>query len=283
MTESYQTDYEIYYIGQKNSNKKRLIQQPSNSLKQKQKELISLYNEFPLHTACACKKGSGPLNAALPHLGAKYLLKVDISNCYQNITYDQVYDRIVKEYDNTDIKKEMLDNLKYCFINWKGRKILPTGSPTSPILCNIALSSIDYYVNKAAKRYGYVYTRYMDDLNLSTKSNERDWRLINLIQGMLIGAGFPVNKKKTRWYGRGDNDAKIVAGVSLQSVSRRQIKRLVRARLQNLAKNNEPIDSITHGYLAYIKSIDIKTYRNLHQYYCKRLEYVPLLRSSDSE
>ena len=99
---------------------------------------------------------------------------------------------------------------------------------------------------------------------------------------MLVGAGFTVNKKKTKWYGRGNNDAKIVAGVSLESISRRKIKRLIRARLQNLAINQNPIDAITNGYLAYVKSIDKKTYNQLHNYYKKRLEYVPLHRSLDT-
>jgi RNA-directed DNA polymerase len=282
-TGNLQTEYEVYYIGQKNSNKRRLIQQPSEELKKIQKDLIPLYEMFTLHKAATCKKGSSPLDAALPHLGAKYLLKVDLSNCYQHITYEKTLKRIKRDYPDNSFKEEMIRNLPYCFIEWNGTRMLPTGAPTSPILCNIVLSAVDYYVQKTADRFGYAYTRYMDDLNLSTKSEKRDWKLINLVKGMVIGAGYPINKKKTKWYGRGNNDAKIVAGVSLESISRRQVKRLIRARLQNLALNKEPIDSITRGYLAYIKSIDFKTYSNLNDYYQKRLEYVPLLRSSDSE
>ncbi len=282
MTGSHQASYDIYYIGQKNSTKRRLIQQPSLELKKIQKDLIPLYERFPLHKACTCKKGSGPIDAALPHLGAKYLLKVDLSDCYQHISFEQVYKIIHNGYPDSSFKEEMLEYLPYCFIDWNGKNMLPTGAPTSPVLCNIALSAIDYYVSKAADRYGYQYTRYMDDLNLSTKADKRDWRLINVVKGMLTGAGFPVNKKKTKWYGRGNNDAKIVAGVSLESVSRREIKRLMRARLQNLAANQEPIDAVTNGYLAYVKSIDQKTYTQLHDYYKKRLEYVPLHRSADT-
>jgi hypothetical protein len=283
MTESHQTEYEVYYIGQKNSNKRRLIQQPSLELKKIQKDLVSLYEMYPLHKACACKKGNSPLDAALPHLGARYLLKVDLSDCYQHITYEKVLKRIINGYPDNSFKQEMIDNLSYCFIEWNGKKMLPTGAPTSPILCNIALSAIDHYVQKAADRHGYAYTRYMDDLNLSTTSNERYWLLINMIKGMVNGAGYPVNKKKTKWYGRGNNDAKLVAGVSLESISRRQIKRLIRARLQNLAIKKEPIDSVTNGYLGYLNSIDPKTSSNLHDYYHKRLEHVPLHRSADTK
>jgi hypothetical protein len=276
MPERLQKNYDIYYIGQKNSNKKRLIQQPSPELKNKQKNLISLYELYPLPPSCACKKGSGPLDAALPHLGAKYLLKVDISNCYQNITPYMAYEAINRNFPQGNIKKQMLENLDTCFINWEGKNMLPTGAPTSPIICNIVLSRIDYYASKAAVRWGYQYSRYMDDLNLSTTADKRDWAIIETIKGMVIGAGFPINKKKTKWYGKGNNDAKIVAGVSLESISRRQIKRLIRARLQNLATNAQPIDSVTNGYLAYIKSIDEVTYHKLSEYYHKRLSYVSM-------
>jgi len=277
MEERIQKNYDIYYIGQKNSPKKRLIQQPSLELKQKQKSLIELYEHFPLHEACSCKKGSGPIDAALPHLGAKYLLKVDISNCYQNITPFMAHQAIDNNFPDGAIKQKMLNNLDYCFIQWQGRGMLPTGAPTSPIICNIVLTSVDYYVSQAASRNGYTYTRYMDDLNLSTKANEREWRLIELIKGMIQSAGFPINKKKTKWYGRGNNDAKIVAGVSLDSISRRQIKRLIRARLNTLALNKEEIDPVTRGYLAYIRSIDEVTYHKLSDYFFhKKLRYESL-------
>jgi hypothetical protein len=282
MTGNPQTEYDVYHIKQKNSTKRRLIQQPSENLKKIQKDLIPLYEMYPLNKACACKRGSNSLEAALPHIGAKYLLKVDLSDCYQNVTYEKVLRQILKFDSNNPLREEMIDNLDHCFIEWKGKRVLPTGAPTSPILCNIALTLIDERVQRISKQTGYAYTRYMDDLNLSTTSNERCWPLIKSISAIINASGYPVNKKKTKWYGRGNNDAKIVAGVSLESISRRQIKRLIRARLQNLAVNNEPIDIVTKGYLAYINSIDKKTYDQLYSYYHKRLDYVSLHKSTDS-
>tara|TARA_B100001765_G_C19495354_1_gene336234 strand:- start:479 stop:1315 length:837 start_codon:yes stop_codon:yes gene_type:complete len=273
MTGKPQDSYDIYYIGQKNSTKRRLIQQPSTELKELQRDLISLYEHFPLHQACSCKKGSGPIDAALPHLGAKYLLKIDLSDCYQHISIEQAYETIQNDFPDGTEKEEMLVNLPNCFIYWNGKTMLPTGAPTSPMLCNMVLSAIDDSVMRIANEYGYRYTRYMDDLNLSTTAETRDWKLIDIIKNILREAGFSINQKKTRWYGRGNNDAKIVAGVSLESISRRQVKRLIRARLQNLAVNRTPIDSVTNGYLAYIKSIDEETYARLRGYYQKRLEY----------
>jgi len=265
-------DYDVFVINN-NSNKKRLIQKPSKQLKEKQKKLIPLYSQFPLHKACSCAKGLGPAVAAAPHIGARYLLKVDISNCYENITLEKVYRAITDGQIDDLLKEKMITNLPTCFIGWKGKQLLPTGSPTSPILCNIALSSIDTPASQIAEKYGYAYTRYMDDLNFSTTKKDRDWDLIDKIKKLLISEGYPVNYKKTKWYGKGDNDAKIVAGINLETISRREIKRKIRAQLNKIAKNNELIDQTTNGYLAYINSIDKTTYNKLMNYLAKRREF----------
>ena len=45
--------------------------------------------------------------------------------------------------------------------------------------------------------------------------------------------------------GRGNNDEKLVAGINLETLSRRNLKRMLRARLNNSAKNKTNLDSIT--------------------------------------
>ena len=272
MKEVLQNEYSVFYSNSKNG-RRRLIQVPFPPLKEKQKELIKLYEQFPLHNACSCKKGSGPLDAAQPHFGSKFLLKVDISNCFQRVEIAKVRKVISNADINSSLKTQMLENLDVCFIHWNGKDILPTGSPTSPILCNISLSEIDYTINDIALDNNYKYTRYMDDLNLSTTDEKRTWELIAIISNILAFAGYPTNIHKTRWYGRGDNDAKIVAGINLKTILKRDVKRMIRARLNNLAKSREPLDSKTQGYLAYIKSIDSSIYQSLLQYYAKRIEY----------
>ena len=266
-------DYDVYRLSDKKSKKSRLIQSPSESLKIKQKNLINLYERFPLHPSCSCRKGSGPIDAARPHLGAKYLLKVDISNCYQRITLSKTKKAILESGIQNSLKNEMISNLDTCFIEWDGEQILPTGSPTSSILCNITLSQIDEIVSDLALKNNYTYTRYMDDLNLSTSNEKRKWELIDIVSSILSFYGYPINKHKTRWMGRGNNDEKLVAGINLETLSRRNLKRMLRARLNNSAKNKTNLDSITQGYLAYIKSIDPSSHDKLLTYYNKRLTY----------
>ena len=78
-------DYNVFWISNLKltkennlSKKRRLIQSPKSDLKALQKNLIPLYEKFPLHSAANGVKGKGSLSAAIPHFGAKFLLKIDI-------------------------------------------------------------------------------------------------------------------------------------------------------------------------------------------------------------
>ena len=266
-----QDQYNVFYKLNKTTGKRRLIQEPSPQLKLQQKSLINIYEEFPFHSSCTSRKGFGPIDAAKPHFEAKFLLKVDISDCYQNVELHKVTKIILNTNIPNALKDYMIFNLKLCFIEHKGKIILPTGAPTSPILCNIALSKIDEDISELAFKYNYSYTRYMDDLSLSTKDEERRWNLIDDVSNVLSCEGYPINKQKTKWYGRGNNDAKIVAGINLETKSKRSMKRMLRARLNLLALARKPFDSKTTGYLSYIKSIDESTYQYFINYYNKRL------------
>ena len=110
----------------------------------------------------------------------------------------------------------------------------------------------------------------MDDLNISHPLT-RNWEIKNVIEEMIEKKGYLINKKKSKWFGKGNNDAKIVAGVSIESITRRQIKRLVRSKIYNCLKTDQELDTVTKGYLAYIKSIDSDYYTYLKDY-CQNLK-----------
>lgn len=52
----------------------------------------------------------------------------------------------------------------------KGR--FPQGSPCSPLFMNIGMRDCDYMIAAFAKRHGFLYTRYADDITLS---RDPDW------------------------------------------------------------------------------------------------------------
>jgi len=260
--------YRRYHIRQ--GSKLRQIEEPSEALMRLQRAFLPELEPFELHPACMAKPGMGIGDNALIHKDAKHLLRVDLKGCYQSITQAQCGHSLST---NKDYARwlPLSDYLHLCFINANYRQFLPTGAPTSPILCNIALTPLDLDIEYIAKSHNYQYSRYLDDIILSTQEDKREWGLLKRISNKIIQYGFQPNRKKTRWYG-GANDPMRVTGVSIinKPSAPREIKRLVRARVYSLAKRGEPLDNITKGYLAHIHDIDPAYYLYMMDYYKRK-------------
>jgi len=265
--------YDTYSIWQ--HGKRRQIEEPKQRLKKVQKALVPLFEQFPLHPAATAIKGGGTVPNVAPHEGAKHVLKVDIKSCYSNIDSTLVGGQLTDPL--------MRDALTLCLIqkhkpgsahNTPDHFVLPTGAPTSPILCNIALTPLDYKVAEIAELFGFKYTRYLDDLTLSTHG-DRYKELLRMVRGLIEKQGLPINHKKSRWATRG-KDSVIITGIALGengTVAPRGLRRMLRARLQNIAKSGEQLDDATKGYLAYLRAIDTAAHEKLLYYYQKRIEY----------
>ena len=271
--------YRVYMVRQGKKFKQRLIQQPNENLMQFQKNLVKFFELYPLLDCCFSKKGMSIKDNADAHSKAKYVLRVDIKNCYPSITRYHI-EQGLNLVDEIYFRSASYRLLDYCLYDDGRDMILPTGSPTSPILCNIALTPLDLQIQELAEQYGYTYTRYMDDLHLSTTNNKRHWDLINQIKQLIKDYNLQVNNKKSQWYTVNNNDKVIITGVRVKNgcTAPRSFVRTVRARLQNLAKDKLPIDKETQGCLSYIYSIDPERYNSLLQYYDRRLNYEPTQR-----
>jgi hypothetical protein len=79
---------------------------------------------------------------------------------------------------------------------------LPQGAPTSGFLSNLVMYSFDRMIEQYCQEYGLRYTRYSDDIVLSSLSNNfsRDIALktVSFVQKVCELNGFTLNKDKTR-------------------------------------------------------------------------------------
>ena len=88
---------------------------------------------------------------------------------------------------------------------YKGK--LPQGAPSSPIITNLIARILDYRIVKIAKKYRFTYSRYADDMTVSTNrelasnklrtTKELDKFLAEL-EKVIVASGFKINNKKTR-------------------------------------------------------------------------------------
>lgn len=264
--------YKIFSIRQKG--KVRVIEEPIQLLKEMQQSLIHLLSSLPLHPSCMARKGKGIVDNAQLHLNAMNILKVDIKQCYPSITIHHLVDALMVQEGGPAFLEDLDKIAKLCFLEKDGQLVLPTGAPTSPILCNLALYPIDLEVQSIANQYGYTYSRYIDDMIFSNTQATRHWELKKIIEATLQKHSLKPNFKKSRWSKR--SDRMVVTGVRINGQDRvpKDFSRLLRAKLQNLAKDKKEIDQETRGCLAYVRSIDPEKYEDFLRYYERRKAYV---------
>lgn len=107
---------------------------------------------------------------------SKWFLKMDFSNFFGSVTpkflqnmFSIIYPFSYLIEKHEDFKTELYKALSLCFLNGG----LPQGTPISPMLTNIIMIPIDAEINRGLwkKDKDFVYTRYADDILISSKYN----------------------------------------------------------------------------------------------------------------
>jgi RNA-directed DNA polymerase len=106
-------------------------------------------------------------NAAV-HVRKRHVLNVDLEGFYQQINFGRIRGLFIAEPFCMGDKAASVVAHLCCF-----RGSIPQGSPTSPVLSNLVCADLDRRIAKLARKYHLNYTRYADDLTLST--NEKDF------------------------------------------------------------------------------------------------------------
>ena len=138
--------------------------------------------------------------------GFKFLLKVDLSKCYENIyTHSIAWAMYGKEESKDQLKKKPKDRdpeyLKYDELDKKVRSInnnetkgIPTGPISSRIISEIILTSID----KILVDRGYHFKRYVDDYNFYFRNELEAYEFLPQFQNILYDYKLHLNTEKTK-------------------------------------------------------------------------------------
>jgi retron-type reverse transcriptase len=130
------------------------------------------------------------------------------------------------------------------------------GAPTSPGLCNAVLMKLDRRLAGLAKRYGFAYTRYADDLTFSGDDQTKVLKLMHVCRQIVREEGFEANHAKSRIARQGGRQ--VVTGVTVNKtlgLSRKE-RRKLRAAVHQASKANEPRSPRLNGKLAYLHMLN---------------------------
>jgi len=197
---------------------------------------------------------------------SRWFLKLDIKDFFPNTTEEVLRKAIKTVYPFCMMSQRAVDLLiKICTLNGA----TPQGAPTSPLLTNMVMVEKDVAITKYCREHDLVYTRYADDILISSRV-DFDWKDVQAHVQELLGE-YQVKEEKTRYgsfNGRNwnlglmyNNDYKITVG--------HKKKQLVKNMLHNYNTKEEQ-----HTIENWYKLIGIVGYCNYiePQYFSKYLE-----------
>ena len=144
-----------------------------------------------------------------------------------------------------------------------GQRGLPQGACTSPALANLMMFRLDARLNGYARSLGFRYTRYADDLSLSSPGavdGATVGRLLNGMRRIVKDEGLALRESKTRVQRR--NRAQTVTGIVVNDGPRapRKLVRRLRA-VAHQGENRGPWFDGMLGYLAMVHADHRRTIR----------------------
>lgn len=129
-----------------------------------------------------------PVTNAAAHIGFRYTISFDLADCFDHVTLRKV--RAVYQDAPAVAFYATAETMN------SGDAVARQWLPTSPAMCNIALATLDNMIVKWLAGRG-VYTRYADDLAISTDDKAVVEEALYAVPGFCEYEGFPVNHRKT--------------------------------------------------------------------------------------
>ena len=190
----------------------REISAPIASLKQAQywiqEHILALMPQLDcVHGFVA---GRSIVTNATPHVQKEIVINLDVQDFFPSITHKRVlklfrylgYPHAVSLClarlctEQRYVKVNLDGQIKYIS---RGKRVLPQGAPTSPTISNLVMRNADLYIQSLATKNEMVYTRYADDITLSTADSDcKIGSILGSIGQRLKREGFVVHPKKTR-------------------------------------------------------------------------------------
>jgi RNA-directed DNA polymerase len=226
--------YKTWEIKKKSGGTRR-ISAPKLGLYQVQSRLNAILQDCyrPRQAAQGFVRGRNVRSNADPHVNRRFVLNVDLADFFPSIHLGRVRGLFLSPpFECTPPVATVLAQI-CCSAG-----SLPIGAPTSPVIANMICRRMDRELENLARERGCHYSRYADDLTISTDRTTFPLSLADVIEGgqvvlgndligVIQGNGFSNNPAKTRL--QTHHDRQVVTGVIVNrraNVDRRYIRRI---------------------------------------------------------
>lgn len=264
--------YYEFYLPKKSGHGLRKIDAPNDELKDALRELKTIFeNDFnALHhtSAYAYVKKRSTVDAVKRHQAnaSRWFLKTDFSNFFGSTTLEFTMNMLSRIFPFSHVVtypggREALEKaLSLGFLDGG----LPQGTPLSPTITNMIMLPIDHRLANFFGDKQMVYTRYADDILVSSKIDFRYRETVDFINKVVreeFNAPYQINPEKTRYGSSAGRNWNL--GVMLNGNNEITIGH----------KRKKEFKAMTNNYITdYMAGIqwdlnDVQVYRGLMSYY----------------
>ena len=191
---------QVYYKSKYSviKDKAQLTHCPINMLRKIQRILKrDVFSIFPINeAACGFVRGGSNIKHVKNHVNCRSIFIGDFVDFFGSVDIS-LFDALCKE---NNVEKKIARNLRHlCFLkdNETGRFIFPKGAITSPILSNAMMYPVDCAIQRLAKKYDFIYSRFVDDIAISTDKITQSYVLDQIkteILALFFSYGFRLHK-----------------------------------------------------------------------------------------
>ncbi|GMM92931.1 retron St85 family RNA-directed DNA polymerase [Qipengyuania sp. MTN3-11] len=240
----------------------RKIAHPARPLKAVQRWLNAKYFiRLPIHDAAtAYRKGRGLKANAQPHLAKRFTLRIDFREFFPNFTMLHIYKFLEL---NSDLLEMAGDDALVATMLVCRDGGLTIGAPTSPVLTNAMMFEFDQMLTEYCIGKRIVYTRYADDLFLSTNEPNILGQTLDFVRSLAESYQFArlrVNSKKTAFLSKKyhrEITGLVITPDGEVSIGRKK-KRELKALVHKLITGDLPKDRVAYleGYLNFVRDVE---------------------------
>ena len=267
LSNNIEKNYKKTVILKKDGNK-RIIYEPNYTLKKVQRNILdNVLSGFKVSKyAMAYVKGKSVKDNVLPHVNKRIILKLDIKDFFNNISFMDIYNKVfLEEY----FPKQVRTVLTYlCTYN----EFLPQGAPTSSYISNLIMRDFDKKIGLFCEKNNISYTRYSDDMTFSGDFNVK--MVIFKVKDELKKMGMQLNYDKIHVIH--NNMSQQVTGITVNE--KPQVLKVKRREIRQ-----EVYYIKKYGLYSHLKRINVKDEFSYLRSLLGKINFVLMVNSEDLE